>query len=119
VIPKLSIDHLMKLTKVFMGTILFRLVTLVITFALIKLEPSLSLKTVLSVLMLTISHGIFFWLRLVCGIVVPIVLAVMIHATVKLNHTQSATGLLYVAVIALLLGEFVSKFLVFAVQLPF
>ena len=51
VIPKLSIDHLMKLTKVLMGAILLRMVTVVVTFALIRMEPALSLSAVLSVLM--------------------------------------------------------------------
>ena len=56
---------------------------------------------------------------MIFGIVAPVVLGVMIYSTVQLKHTQAATGLLYVAVVALLLGEFMSKFLVFAVQLPF
>ena len=119
VIPGLSIDHLDKLVKVLMGTILLRTISVVMTFGMINLEPSLSLKTVLPVLMLTVSHGIFFWMRLVCGIVAPIVLGVMIYSTVQLKHTQAATGLLYVAVVVLLLGEFMSKFLLFDVQLPF
>jgi len=119
VIPKLSIDHLMNLTKVMMGAILLRMVTVVATFALLKLEPSLPLGAVLSTLMLSLTQGIFFWPRLICGIIAPVVLAVMIYRTVQLNHTQAATGLLYVAVVALLFGEFLSKFLLFAVQLPF
>ncbi len=119
VIPKLSIDHLMKLTKVLMGTVLLRMISVVVTLGLIKLEPSLSLKTVLSVLMVSLFPGLFFWTRLICGIIAPIILAVMIHSTVQIKHTQAATGLLYVAVIVLLLGEFMSKFLVFDVQLPF
>jgi hypothetical protein len=117
VIPKLSIDHLMKLTKVFVGAILLRLVSVVVTFALIRTEPSLSLSDVLPALML--QQGIFFWPRLLFGIVAPIVLAVMIYSTVQIRHTQAATGLLYVAVVTLLFGEFFSKFLLFAVQLPF
>lgn len=119
VIPGLSIDHLMKLTKVLMAAILLRMISVVVTLAVIKLEPSLPLGRVLSVLMLNLEHGIFFWPRLICGIVAPLVLAVMIYSTVQLRHTQAATGLLYVAVVVLLLGEFMSKFLVFSVQLPF
>ena len=117
VIPKLSIDHLMKLTQVLMGAILLRIVTVVVTFALIQMEASLSLWKVLPALML--QQGIFFWPRLLFGIVAPVVLAVMIHSTVRIQHTQAATGLLYVAVVTLLFGEFFSKFLLFAVQLPF
>jgi hypothetical protein len=119
VIPRLSIDHLMKLTKVLMAAILLRMATLVLTFVIVWMEPSLSLTSVLSALMLRMDQGIFFWPRLFLGIVAPIVLAVMIHSTVKIQHTQSATGLLYVAVLALLFGEFFSKFLLFAVKLPF
>lgn len=117
VIPKLSIEHLMKLTKVLIAAILLRIVSVIVTFALIRMEPSLPLGNVLPALML--GQGIFFWPRLLFGIVAPIVLGVMIYKTVEIRHTQAATGLLYVAVVALLFGEFFSKFLLFAVQLPF
>jgi len=116
VIPKLSIDHLMKLTKVLMGAIILRMISVVVTFALIKMEPSLSLWNVLPALM--VQQGIFFWPRIIFGVVVPIVLAAMIWNTVKIRHTQAATGLLYLAVVALLFGEFFSKFLLFAVNIP-
>jgi hypothetical protein len=119
VIPRLSIDHLMKLTKVLMAAILLRMATFVMTFVVVGMEPSLSLTGVLSGLMLQLGQGIFFWPRLLFGIIAPIVLAVMIHSTVKIRHTQAATGLLYVAVVTLLFGEFFSKFLLFAVRLPF
>ena len=117
VIPKLSIDHLMKLINVLMGAILLRIVSVVVSFALIQMEPSLSLSKVLPALMM--QAGLFFWPRLLFGIIAPVVLAVMIHSTVRIRHTQAATGLLYVAVVTLLFGEFFSKFLLFEVQLPF
>jgi len=119
VIPRLSIDHLMKLTKVLMGAILLRMATVVVTFALIRMEPSLSLWDLFTAMMVTMNFGIFFWPRILLGIVAPIVLAVMIHSTVQIRHTQAATGLLYVAVVTLLFGEFFSKFLLFAAKLPF
>jgi hypothetical protein len=87
----------MKLTKVLMGAILLRIASVVFTFGLMNLEPELPLGAVLSVLML--QQGIFFWPRVIMGILAPIVLAVMIHSTVRIHHTQAATGLLYVAVV--------------------
>jgi len=93
--------------------------SVIITFALIRMEPSLSLWNLLPALMIRMDWGIFFWPRILLGIVAPIVLAVMIHSTVQIRHTQSATGLLYVAVVTLLFGEFFSKFLLFAARLPF
>jgi hypothetical protein len=65
-----------------------------------------------------IQQGIFFWPRVIFGVLVPIVLAIMIRSTVQIRHTQAATGLLYLAVVALLFGEFFSKFLLFSVKMP-
>src|SRR5215471_4175825 len=116
VIPRLSIDPLKRLTKVLMGTIAIRTVTIVASITVLQLEQHISFATVLREL--TIQQGIFFWPRMIFGVLVPIVLAAMIWSTVKIRHTQAATGLLYLAVVALLFGEFFSKFLLFAVNIP-
>jgi hypothetical protein len=116
VIPRLSIDPLKRLTKVLMGTIGVRVITIVASLAVLEIKQSLSLSAV--VRELAIHQGIFFWPRVIFGVLVPIVLAVMIWSTVKIRHTQAATGLLYLAVVALLFGEFFSKFLLFAVNIP-
>lgn len=116
VIPGLSIDPLKRLTKVLMGAIGLRILTIVASFAVLQTERSIPLVAVFQELI--IQQGMFFWPRVLFGIVVPIVLAVMIWSTVQLRHTQAATGLLYLAVVALLFGEFFSKFLLFAVKIP-
>jgi hypothetical protein len=115
VIPKLSIEPLMRLTKVLMGAIGIRILTIVVSFIVVQAEQSIPLIAVLRELM--VQQGIFFWPRIVFGVVVPIILAAMIWSTVQIRHTQAATGLLYLAVVALLFGEFFSKFLLFAVQI--
>jgi hypothetical protein len=116
VIPRLSIDPLARLTKVLMGTIALRIAAMLVTFVVMHFESEYPLQAVLSALML--REGIFFWPRLLFGVVVPIVLVAMIWSTVQLRHTQAATGLLYLAVVAVLFGEFFSKFLLFAVNIP-
>jgi hypothetical protein len=116
VIPGLSIDPLKRLTKVLIGAISFRIVTIVASLVVLQIEQSIPLAAVLRELM--IQQGIFFWPRLIFGVLVPIVLAVMIWSTVQLRHTQAATGLLYLAVVALLFGEFFSKFLLFSLNIP-
>ena len=55
---------------------------------------------------------------MIFGILIPIVLAAMIWNTVQIKHTQAATGLLYLGVVAVLFGEFFSNFLLFSVKLP-
>jgi hypothetical protein len=116
VIPRLSIDPLKRLTKVLAGTIVARIVTIGASLAALELKRSVSLAAIIRELV--IQQGIFFWPRIIFGVLVPIVLAVMIWSTVKIRHTQAATGLLYLAVVALLFGEFFSKFLLFLVNIP-
>ena len=116
VIPRLSIEPLMKLTKVLMGAIGLRIATIALTLAVLQFERGHSLGAVVTELML--RQGIFFWPRLIFGIVAPIVLTAMIWSTVQIRHTQAATGLLYLAVVALLFGEFFSKFLLFSLNIP-
>jgi hypothetical protein len=116
VIPRLSIEPLKRLTKVLMGAIAMRILTIVASLVVLQLERSIPLAAVLRELML--QQGIFFWPRVIFGVLVPIILAAMIWSTVKIQHTQAATGLLYLAVVALLFGEFFSKFLLFAVNIP-
>jgi hypothetical protein len=115
VIPGLSIDPLKRLTKVLMGAIGIRVLTILVSLVVLQVEKRVSLAAVLRELM--VEQGIFFWPRLIFGVLVPIVLAVMIWSTVKIRHTQAATGLLYLAVVALLFGEFFSKFLLFSVNI--
>ena len=111
VIPKLSIEPLRSLTKFLMATIAVRVAAMGLTFVAIG-QRSIEFNR------LAFSEGLFFWPRMLFGVLVPVVLAGMIWSTVKLHHTQAATGLLYLAVVAVLFGEFFSKFLLFSVRLP-
>jgi hypothetical protein len=115
VIPKLSIDHLARLTKVLIGAIVLRVLTILASLVILEAEQSLPLSAVLKELM--VGQAMFFWPRILFGVLVPIILALMIRSTVRIRHTQAATGLLYLAVVALLFGEFFSKFLLFAVNI--
>src|SRR5262245_46197522 len=116
VIPRLSIEPLVRLTKVLMVAIGIRAATLIASLFLLRVQQPIPIAAVLNELM--IRQGIFFWPRVIFGVLVPIVLAAMIWSTVQIRHTQAATGLLYLAVVALLFGEFFSKFLLFAVNIP-
>jgi hypothetical protein len=115
VIPKLSIDHLARLTKVLIGAIVLRVLTILASLVILEAEQSLPLSAVLKELM--VGQAMFFWPRILFGVLVPVILALMIRSTVRIRHTQAATGLLYLAVVALLFGEFFSKFLLFAVNI--
>jgi hypothetical protein len=57
------------------------------------------------------TNGLFFLFRSLMGLAAPLVIAALVWQTVKIRSTQSATGLLYVALILVLFGELVSGFL--------
>jgi hypothetical protein len=57
------------------------------------------------------QQALFLSLRWLAGIVGPLGLVVMTSKTLKIPNTQSATGILYVAVIATFLGELTSQLL--------
>lgn len=63
--------------------------------------------------------GVFFWQRVLFGLVGPAVLAYMTWETAKLRSTQSATGILYVDFFTVIIGELVAKYMLLATALPF
>lgn len=67
---------------------------------------------------LMISQGIFFWMRVGWGLVGPLVLYPMIWGTVRIRSTMAATGILYVAVVAIVIGEVLGTYLSAILRLP-
>ncbi|HET6277244.1 MAG TPA: hypothetical protein VFG08_00525 [Candidatus Polarisedimenticolia bacterium] len=59
-----------------------------------------------------VDRGLFFWQRVLFGIVAPGVLAIMTYQSARIRATMSATGILYIAVIFVLIGEFLARYLV-------
>ena len=57
------------------------------------------------------TSALFFSFRAVTGLAAPLALAVLVHRTARIRSTQSATGLLYVALILVLFGELTAVFL--------
>lgn len=62
--------------------------------------------------------GLFFLFRAITGLVAPLLLTGLIWQTVKMRSTQSATGLLYVALVLVLFGELIAQFLTVATGYP-
>ncbi|MFQ5792730.1 MAG: hypothetical protein ACE5JI_19845 [Acidobacteriota bacterium] len=64
------------------------------------------------------TPALFFFIRALMGLGAPLVVAGLIWQTVRMRSTQSATGLLYVALILVLFGELVSQFLTLTTGIP-
>ncbi len=103
--PSLSIVPLLHLTRIFMllvfveGGLAFA--NLIVAFPSPRLRDALLLNTI---------EGLYLWIRLLIGIVGPIILAPMILKTVHERATMSATGLLYIAMLMVMVGEIFSRF---------
>lgn len=65
-----------------------------------------------------VRHGIFFWMRAGWGLAGPLVLFPMVWGTVRIRSTMAATGILYVDVVAVVIGEVLGGWLSAIVQLP-
>jgi hypothetical protein len=62
--------------------------------------------------------GIFFWQRVLFGLAGPAVLSYLTWQTAKIRATQSATGILYVDVFTVVVGEVLAKYIVLATRVP-
>jgi hypothetical protein len=60
------------------------------------------------------SNAIFMWLRLTVGLVFPLVLTWMAYRTALTRSMESATGLLYIELTAVLASTIVAAGLIFA-----
>jgi hypothetical protein len=65
-----------------------------------------------------IRQGIFFWMRAGWGLIGPLLLYPMVWGTVKIRSTMAATGILYVDVVAVVIGEVLGAWLSAIAHLP-
>jgi hypothetical protein len=111
VMQKLSFEHLRRHTWLFLGATALRLAACVaLLIALPKLD-SIAGALWTSKLLLMNGDGIFLAMRLGGGIVLPAVLGLMSYRCVQLRANQAATGLLYLAEVAVLFGEIFASYL--------
>jgi hypothetical protein len=65
-----------------------------------------------------LRQGIFFWMRAGWGLLGPLALYPMVWGTVKIRSTMAATGILYVDVVAVVIGEVLGGWLSAIVHFP-
>lgn len=63
-------------------------------------------------------HIVFLLPRFLMGNLVALVFAWMAHETVKIKSKQSATGILYVAIVPIFIGELMADFLYLVTKVP-
>lgn len=110
VIPSLDVSHLQSIVKVHIVSIVLR-AAVVMAVVVVAFEPAFR-RYILSV------AGVFFWQRVLFGLLGPAVLAVLTWETAKIRSTQSATGILYVDFFAVIVGEVLAKYLLLETKVP-
>jgi hypothetical protein len=94
VVRGMSIDPLKRLTIATLASVLFRAIVVAAALVVPGMWSAVAIR-----------QGIFFWMRAGWGLVGPIALFPMVWGTVKIRSTMAATGILYVDVVAVVIGE--------------
>ncbi len=100
------------------GAVLFALLAVLRTLLLaaaIVADPS---RDGLAALLSLEREALFFLFRVTWGILGPLALSYFIWKTAHMRSNQAATGLLYVALVFVLIGELLSSYLTVATGFP-
>jgi hypothetical protein len=108
VVPKLSFGPLRRLTLAFAVALGLRLV--VSAYTLVRSWDVWSSAWKADSTRFLLQYGFFLTLRVLFGIVGPVVLVYLVWECVRIRSNQSATGILYVATAIVLIGEIASKY---------
>lgn len=108
VTPSLSVAPLARINLIFLGALVGQLV-----LALFNSFPWTG-----QTLAFSEEWALIYWLRVLVGIVFPIVLAIATIQTCKLKAHMSSTGFLYVALGCVLAGQIISRHILFQTFIP-
>lgn len=107
--PKLEAGPLNELTLICLGVVVLQLLVTAVN-AIIPAGTDIDSSALLAI---DLPANPAFWLRIGIGLVFPAALAYMAYSSSKENSMMSATGLLYIAVGAILAGEALGRGLLF------
>lgn len=100
VVRGMAIDPLKRLTHATLASAIVRTIVVAAVLAMPGMWHEVAIR-----------EGIFFWMRAGWGLIGPIALYPMVWGTVKIRSTMAATGILYVDVVAVVIGEVLSAWL--------
>jgi hypothetical protein len=117
-IPGLPIVHLRRLGWLFGAFLAARLLIVGIAAAILLRGTGPAGLRALDAEAVLASDLPLLGMRVALGVVVPGILAVLVDRTARIRSTQSATGLLYVALVFVLFGELMASYLWAASGVP-
>lgn len=116
VVPSLNVAHLQSIVRLHIGSMVVRVVVVAaaVIIAIATWQPGVPNfeRYIFSI------DGIFFWQRVLFGLLGPGVLSYLTWETAKIQSTQSATGILYVDFFTVIVGEVLAKYLLLSTKVP-
>ena len=107
VVRGMSIDPLKRLAIATLASVLARAIVVGAALLIPGVWPAIAIR-----------QGIFFWMRTGWGLAGPLALYPMVWGTVKIRSTMAATGILYVDVVAVVIGEILGAWLSAIAHVP-
>jgi hypothetical protein len=111
----LSIVPLRRLFNYFVVVVVMHLAVLALTVTVMALAPAPGPAAVHT---LWTEHGALFAARLLLGPIAALGLGYMIHRTLQIPQTMAATGLFYIAILFVMVGELLGRLILFRTSLP-
>ena len=117
VIPSMQVAYLQSIVKVHIVSMVIRIavVAAAVAVAILTWQPGMGPNFGRYI---TSVSGIFFWQRVLFGLLGPALLSYLTWETAKIRSTQSATGILYVDFFTVVVGEVLAKYLLLATRVP-
>lgn len=112
-----SIDPFIRIFKFFFIVLVIQIISFLMIPPLFYFLGSP--KTILRLQQLWEEHYWLLWARLLVGQVAPLILSAMIWRTLKIPHTMAATGLFYIALLGVFVGEILGRQILALTSLPF
>ena len=109
---------LVRATEAFALLVLLRAVFAAVALGLVARGSAGPGGEALARLLDPMRDGFFFWSRVTWGLLAPLVLAPFVVKTARMKSNQAATGLLYVGLVFVLVGELLAGYLTRRSGLP-
>jgi hypothetical protein len=111
----LSIEPMRRLFRFFVTATVVHVGVLLLTLVAMALTPGASTAAVGALLH---DHGPLLLARFALGPLAALVLGWMIHRTLQIPQTMAATGLFYIAILFVMVGEILGRLILFRTSLP-
>ena len=109
---------LVRATEVFAGLAVLRTAYAAVALGAVASASTGEAGEALASLLDPMRDGFFFWSRVLWGLAAPLLLAPFVVKTARMKSNQAATGLLYVGLVFVLVGELLASYLTLRSGLP-